>query len=174
MEQNENNEQSGFFRRLAVVARLSDRTSRGFGSRLRRRLLAGFLVAFPLVVTIFFARFIFGLLDRWFHPITRYYFDLTIPGAGALLSLIALYLLGVIATNVFGGRLLAFFERRIAAIPLLSPIYSGARQITEALQLRDTSQFQRVVMLAFPHAGVQSVGFVTREFAKGTRFSPEP
>ncbi|MCP4900814.1 MAG: DUF502 domain-containing protein [bacterium] len=174
MTQNKNVDDTGFFRRLALVVRHSDKKSRSFGSKLRRRLLAGFLVAFPLVVTIFFARFIFGLLDRWFHPITRYYFDLTIPGAGALLSLIALYLLGVIATNMFGGRLLAFFERRISAIPLLSPIYQGARQITEALQVRDTSQFRRVVLLAFPHAGVQSVGFVTREFATGTRFYPEP
>jgi uncharacterized membrane protein len=174
MSEHKKTDESGFFRRLAVIARHSDRTSRSFGSKLRRRMLAGFLVAFPLVVTIFFARFIFGLLDRWFRPISRYYFDLTIPGAGALLSLVVLYLLGVIATNIFGGRLLAFFERRITAIPLLSPIYQGARQITEALQLRDTSQFRRVVLLAFPHAQVRSVGFVTREFAKGTKFFPEP
>lgn len=174
MKSQKPSDETGFFRRLALVVRHSDRKSRSFGSRLRRRLLAGFLVAFPLVITIFFGKFIFGLLDSWARPITRYYFDITIPGAGAAVALVALYLLGVIATNMFGGRLLAFFERRITAIPLLSPIYQGARQITEALQIRDSTQFRRVVMLAFPNEGVRAVGFVTREFAKGTEFSPEP
>jgi len=166
--------ETGFFRRLAELARRGEDRPRGFGSWLRNRLLVGFLVAFPLVVTIFFGRFIFELLDRWFRPISRHLFGYQVVGGGLLLALIGLLLLGVFATNVFGSRLLNFFERRIARLPLLSPIYQGARQITEAIQIRETNQFRKVVLVPFPHPGVLSIGFVTREFGFRTRFRKEP
>ncbi len=166
--------ETGFFRRLAELARRSEERPRGFGSWLRNRLLVGFLAAFPLVVTIFLGRFIFELLDRWFRPISRHLFGYQIVGGGLLLAVIGLLLLGVFATNVFGSRLLNFFERRIARLPLLSPIYQGARQITEAIQIRETNQFRKVVLVPFPHPEVLSIGFVTREFGFATRFHEQP
>jgi uncharacterized membrane protein len=135
------------------------------GRHLRTRLLVGFLVAFPLVVTLFFGRFIFALLDRWFQPIARHYFGFAIPGAGLLLFLLSLYLLGVLATNVFGSRLLDLVERLISRVPLVRPVYQGARKITEAIQLRGTTRFRRVVLVPFLGPGIRSLGFVTREAA---------
>jgi uncharacterized membrane protein len=164
---------TGFFRRIADIARRGDQR-RGFVAWIRLRLVVGFLVAFPLVVTLFFGRFFFEILDRWFRPISKQLFGFQVLGGGLILSLLALLLLGVIATNVFGGRLLTVFERRIARLPLLSPIYQGARQITEAIQIREQTEFRKVVLIRFPHAGVQSLGFVTREFGFATRFADEP
>ncbi|MCG6961920.1 MAG: DUF502 domain-containing protein [Acidobacteria bacterium] len=165
--------ESGFFRRLADFTRGPEGRPSRFATRLRKRLVVGFLVAFPLVVTVFFALFLFDLLDRWFRPVARHYFGFPIPGIGAALSLLGLYLLGLLATNVLGGRILSFFERRIARIPLLSPIYQGARQVTEALQARETYQFRKVVLVRFPHNDVRSLGFVTREIDRPSRFADE-
>jgi uncharacterized membrane protein len=162
---------TGFFRRLRDSAR--ERRPRGVLSRLRNRLVVGLLVAFPLVVTVLFARFMFELLDRWFRPIAKQLFGFPVPGAGAVLSLLGLYLLGILATNVFGTRILHLFERLVANIPLLSPIYKGARQITEAVQVREIDQFRRVVLLPFPHQATWSLGFVTREFPAPSGFSSE-
>jgi uncharacterized membrane protein len=80
----------------------------------------------------------------------------------------------VVATNVFGGRFLNYFEKKITGVPLLSPIYQGARQITEAIQLHDTAEFRRVVLLPFPNQNVRSLGFVTRDFRQATAFGDEP
>ena len=161
----------GFFRRLSEDER---KPTGGVARWLRRRFAVGFLVAFPLVVTIFFARFIFGLLDRWFRPISRQAFGFEIPGIGFLLFMVLLFLLGVVATNVFGGRVLGFLERRLSWIPLLSPVYGSARQITEAIQIRRSTEFRKVALLDFPRRGMRSVGFVTQEFAHPTRFCAEP
>jgi uncharacterized membrane protein len=125
-------------------------------------------------VTLFFARFLFQLMDRWFRPISHQLFGREIPGIGLLLVLAIMLLLGVIATNVVGGRLLAFLERLIARVPLLSPIYKGARQVTEAIQIGDTAQFRKVVLVEFPGPGLTSVGFVTREIGVPTQLCPEP
>jgi uncharacterized membrane protein len=165
-------QESGFFRRLADIARRGQER-RSIGRWIRNRLLVGFMVAFPLVVTIFFGRFIFGLMDRWFRPISEQFFGRPMVGVGMVVSLIILFLLGVAATNVIGARLLSFFEKRITGVPLLSPIYQGARQITEAIQLHDAAEFRRVVLLPFPNQNVRSLGFVTRDFRGATAFGKE-
>ena len=165
-------QESGFFRRLADLAGRSE--NRSVGRWIRTRLLVGFMVAFPLVVTIFFARFIFGLMDKWFRPISVKFVGEPLVGVGAVVSLLILFLLGVLATNVFGGRIFDYFERRISGIPLLSPIYQGARQITEAIQIHETAEFRRVVLLPFPNQNVRSLGFVTRDFRTANAFGGEP
>jgi uncharacterized membrane protein len=164
----------GFFRRLAQDEPGEGPALRRVGRWVRRRFAVGFLVVLPLVITLFFARFMFRLLDEWFRPISERIFGIEIPGLGFAVFIIALFVLGIIATNMIGGRLLDFFERRVARIPLLSPVYQGARQITEAIQIRGTTDFRKVVLLDFPREGLRSVGFVTREFAAPTRFCSEP
>jgi uncharacterized membrane protein len=165
-------QESGFFKRLADIARRGEER-RSVGRWVRNRLLVGFMVAFPLVVTIFFGRFIFGLMDRWFRPISDRLFGQPLVGVGMVVSLLVLFLLGIAATNVLGARLLSFFEKRITGVPLLSPIYQGARQITEAIQLHDATEFRRVVLLPFPNQNVRSLGFVTRDFRGATAFGEE-
>ncbi len=165
-------QESGFFRRLSDLARRSE-NKRSVGRWIRTRLLVGFMVAFPLVVTIFFARFIFRLMDKWFRPISERIVGEPLVGVGLVVSLLILLLLGVVATNVLGGRFLDYFEKKITGLPLLSPIYQGARQITEAIQLHETTEFQRVVLLPFPNQNVRSIGFVTRDFRGPTAFGDQ-
>lgn len=164
----------GFFGRLADDDRAEGPVHRRMGRWIRRRFVVGFLVIFPLVITLFFARFIFGLLDRWFLPISERLFGTEVPGIGFILFMVVLFVLGIAATNILGGRVLGFFERRIARVPLLSPVYQSARQITEAIQIRGNTDFRKVVLLEFPRGGLRSIGFVTREFDGATVFSDEP
>ncbi len=173
MDDNEKIQESGFFGRLSDLARRSE-NKQSVGRWIRTRLLVGFMVAFPLVVTIFFARFIFGLMDKWFRPISERIVGEPLVGVGLVVSLLLLFLLGVVSTNVLGGRLLSYFERKISDLPLLSPIYQGARQITEAIQIHETAEFRRVVLLPFPNQNVRSLGFVTRDFQTRTAFGDEP
>jgi len=163
-----------FYHRLAEPGRRSGGRRRSFGSWLRRRFVVGFLVALPLVVTLFFARFLFQLFDRWFRPVSHQLFGREIPGLGLLLVLAVMLLLGVIATNVVGGRLLAALERLFARVPLLSPIYQSARQVTEAIQIGDTAKFRKVVLVEFPGPGMTSIGFLTAELGGPTALCPAP
>jgi uncharacterized membrane protein len=173
MDEHEPIEESGFFGRLSDLARRGE-NRRGIGHWIRTRLLVGFMVALPLVVTIFFARFIFGLMDKWFRPISERIVGEPLVGVGMVVSLLLLFLLGVVSTNVLGGRLLSYFEKKITGLPLLSPIYQGARQITEAIQIHEIAEFRRVVLLPFPNQNVRSLGFVTRDFRNATAFGDEP
>ncbi|MDO9352039.1 MAG: hypothetical protein Q7U55_12455, partial [Deltaproteobacteria bacterium] len=78
---------------------------------LRAKILAGVLVILPLGITIFILKFVFTALDDRVGPIgpevTHFLFgrELPIPGLGIIIFFLLLYLLGLIATNVMGRKL---------------------------------------------------------------------
>ena len=140
----------------------------GFFGFLRSRLVTGLLVAFPLVVTIFFGRFLFGLVDRWTDPISMYLFQRRIPGVGTALFVLLIFVLGVLAHNVLGRRVLRIGDRLFARIPILRSIYLGTREVTRAFAGDRAKSFRRVVLIPFPNEGVWSIAFVTGEFDETT------
>lgn len=135
---------------------------------LRSRFVTGIIVAFPLVVTIFFARFIFNLLDRWSYPITARLIGYPLPGVGAALAIVLIFLLGVLAHNVLGRRILQVGERLLSRVPFVRPVYTGAREITRAFTADRSKAFRRVVLVPFPSRDALSVAFLTAEFEHDT------
>jgi uncharacterized membrane protein len=140
----------------------------GFLGFLRSRLVTGLLVAFPLVVTIFFGRFLFDLVDRWADPISTKLFGRTIPGFGAALFVLVIFALGVLAHNMIGRRVLRIGDRLFARIPVLRSIYLGTREVTRAFAGDRSKSFRRVVLVPFPYEGVWGLAFVTGEFEETT------
>jgi len=143
-----------------------------FGSFLRARFITGLLVAFPLVVTLFFGRFLFDLIDRWADPISVALFHRRVLGVGAAFAILVIFVLGVLAHNVIGRRVLRFGERLFARIPVLRPVYLGAREVTRAFAGNRAHEFRRVALVPFPYEGVRAVAFVTGEFDETTRDGP--
>lgn len=146
----------------------------GLVAYLRSRFITGVLVALPLVITLFFARFLFNLLDRWSYPITERLVGHPIPGAGAGLALILVFTLGVLAHNVFGRRILHFGEAIIARVPVLNSVYLGSREVTRAFSSDRTKSFRRVVLIPYPLEGSWAIAFVTVEFTTSTPSGPCP
>jgi uncharacterized membrane protein len=144
----------------------------GFLGFLRNRLVTGLLVAFPLVVTIFFGRFLFDLVDRWADPISMQLFERRIPGVGTALFVIVIFVLGVLAHNVLGRRVLRIGDKIFARIPILRSIYLGTREVTRAFAGERAKSFRRVVLIPFPYDGVWSIAFVTGEFEEATPDGP--
>lgn len=139
---------------------------------IRSRFITGALVAFPLVVTLFFARFLFNLLDRWSYPITQRLFGFQVPGAGAIVAIVLIFATGMLAHRVLGRRLLHFGDNLAGRVPVLGPIYRGAREITKAFSGDRVKEFRRVVLVPFPTDGIWSIAFLTGEFTIETPEGP--
>ncbi len=139
-----------------------------FFGYLRARFVTGLFVSFPLVVTLFFGRFLFDLIDRWADPISRQLFRRPVPGFGAAVFVVGVFLLGVLAHNVIGRRVLQFGEKLFARIPVLRAVYTGTREVTRAFAGNRAKSFRRVVLVPFPNEGVWAVAFVTTEFEEAT------
>lgn len=130
----------------------------------RSRFVTGLIVVFPLAVTLFFGRFLFNLLDRWAYPLANRVFGRPLPGLGAAASLVLAFLLGVAAHNVLGRRLLRAAEKLLIRIPLLRPIYLGAREVSRAFSADRAEGFRKVVLIPFPCEGAWCIAFQTAEF----------
>jgi uncharacterized membrane protein len=131
---------------------------------LRSRFITGVLVALPLVVTAFFARFLFNLLDRWSYPLSAYLFGRPVYGVGAGLAILLIFVLGVLAHNVLGRRLLLLGDKLLGKVPVLRAVYTGTREVTRAFSGDRTKNFRRVVLVPFPIDGAYVMGFQTGEF----------
>jgi len=78
-----------------------------------------------------------------------------------VLTLAALYLVGLLASRVVGKRLIGAFDAVLNRIPLVQTIYGGTKKLMSVLQ-NQPGGLQRVVLVDFPRDGMKVVGFVTR------------
>jgi uncharacterized membrane protein len=142
---------------------------------LRNYLIAGLLVWIPIMVTVWVVRFLSGILDSslvllppsW-RPealVGQY-----VPGVGIVLSLLLLLVTGVLVRNIFGGRIVAGAESLVRRIPVVGPVYSGAKTFSETVLTDKGSSFRQVVMVEFPRKGIFSVGFITSEELEEVQF----
>jgi uncharacterized membrane protein len=130
---------------------------------LRRRFLTGFIVTVPLFVTVAALVWIFGVVDGLTTPMYDRLLGRRIPGLGILSTALAIMLVGAVATNVLGKRLLQRTEALLVRVPVFSTIYSPLKQLIAAFSPDNESGFKRVVLVGHA-AGGYSIGFLTKEF----------
>ena len=144
---------------------------------LRTKIFAGILVILPLGVTFLILTFVFNTLENILSPLTpkitvylfrREYF---LPGLGIIGFFILLYLLGVIATNVMGRKLVSWGDRLFAVIPVVKNIYTSSKQLTDAFSATRKGSFRQAVFVEFPQEGSYVLGFVTNELTNLERQS---
>ncbi len=138
---------------------------------MRNKLVAGALALIPVVVTYYFLRAFIGFFDRIVSPIIDPYLGFHIPGLGLIVSLLAIYLLGLFITNILGKSLLSFFEKWLNYIPLVRTVYQTIKQVMSAFSFTQTG-FERVVFVEYPRKGAWTLGFVTGQSTgmDGTKF----
>jgi uncharacterized membrane protein len=127
----------------------------------RRHLTAGILLIVPVAVTAAVLRFLFGLFDDWMQPLASRLFGHPIPGLGLLLTVVLVWVTGVLSANFAGKKLLELFDRVLENLPLVKTVYSASKQLVEAVSPGGRRAFRRVVLVEFPKKGTFALGFVT-------------
>jgi len=82
------------------------------------------------------------------------------PGLGLVMSVIILLVTGALAANIIGARMFAWWEAVLVKIPIVRPIYSGVKQISDTLFASKGQSFRKVVLIEFPNRGRWTFGFV--------------
>ncbi|HEX6314501.1 MAG TPA: DUF502 domain-containing protein [Gemmatimonadaceae bacterium] len=130
---------------------------------LRRRLIAGFFVTVPLVISVATVVWIFRAIDGFVGPYYATWLKWDIPGLGILTTGLVVLLVGILATNVIGKRLLQRAESYLLKVPVFRTIYAPVKQLVVAFSPDNEYGFKRVVMIEDPARGFL-LGFLTREF----------
>ena len=129
----------------------------------RRSLIAGFFVTVPLVVSVTAFVWIFRAVDGFMGPLFATWWGQELPGLGLLITVLGLLVIGTLATNVFGKRVLEQVETYLLKIPVFRTIYAPVKQLTTALSPDNKYGFNRVVLIVDPERGYV-LGFLTKEF----------
>jgi uncharacterized membrane protein len=130
---------------------------------LRRSFLAGFFVTVPLVISVAALVWIFGIIDRFTAPLATRVLGREVPGLGILITLLVVLLVGAVATNVIGRRLVSRAEGWLMMIPVFRTIYAPVKQLVAAFSPDNEYGFKRVVLVEEPARGMV-MGFLTKEF----------
>jgi len=82
---------------------------------------------------------------------------------GFILTILFLYSLGLLVSNVLGKKLYKVFESILNRIPIVSNIYKSIKQITSTLSMPQSKAFQKVVLIQYPRKGLWTICMVTGE-----------
>jgi uncharacterized membrane protein len=137
---------------------------------------AGLAIVLPAVVSVAALVWLFGtvatitdslliFLPRgWTHhdqgtgPL-YWYWSLT----ALVLAILFIGLVGLLARNYFGKRIIQWVDAALLRVPLLNKIYGATKQVNDAFSSSNKTSFRTVVLVEFPKAGVYSIGFITSE-----------
>jgi uncharacterized membrane protein len=140
----------------------------------KKYLLTGLLVLVPLAITLWVLNLIIGTLDKsllllpqaW-HPDNL--LGVHIPGLGVILTVLIVLGTGLLVRNVFGQRLLAYWDGMLRRIPFVNAIYNSVKQVSDTLLSDSGHAFRKVLLVRYPHADSWSLAFLTSVPGEVTR-----
>ncbi len=126
--------------------------------------LNGLLTILPITLTILLFNASFKIVISWLEPLHEM-IEPTIfgqfPYAEIILALIIIFFVGVIMRVLLLRSLVHTIEALVFKLPLIRPVYSGIKQLVQALSIQDKITFQQVIFVEFPRKGIYSLGFMT-------------
>ena len=133
---------------------------------MKKYFITGLLIWVPLGITAWVLSLIVRsmdqsllLLPRAIHP--EELLGMYIPGLGALLTLVVVFLTGLVTTNIVGQKLVRFWEGVLARIPVVKSIYYSVKQVSDTLFSGSGVAFRKVLLVRYPHPEAWSVAFQT-------------
>ncbi|MFH1639274.1 MAG: DUF502 domain-containing protein [Chloroflexota bacterium] len=132
-------------------------------SAIRKQFIIGFIVTIPLGVTLLVLLWIFETVDNFLQPFIELMLGRTIQGIGFVITVLFIYVAGIISSNVVGSQLIRFGEALVYRVPLARTIYRAVKQVVENFSGPSRANFLRVVLVEFPRKGVVTLAFITSE-----------
>src|SRR6266487_417627 len=128
--------------------------------RLQRLFFTGLVVVVPLWGTFLILMTLFRTLDSALSDLLGPAVSSSIPGLGLLTLLLLILLVGGLASNFLGSRLIKISEAAVLGIPGIRAIYSTFKSVTDIFSFFDRGRQNRVVLLPFPRHGLYAMGLL--------------
>lgn len=124
-------------------------------SRLLNYFFRGLVFVAPLVVTVYVCWALFTRIDGWL--------GLPVPGAGFLLTIALITLIGFLASNLIARSALTLLDRVVDRLPFVRLLYSSTRDLLNAF-VGEQRRFDKPVLVTiFPGGSARAFGFLTQE-----------
>jgi uncharacterized membrane protein len=132
----------------------------------KKYFITGLLIWIPLAITFMVLAWIVGTLDQIIEWLPdglqpRNFLGVNIPGAGLLMGLLIVLATGLVAANVIGQKMVRFWERLLARIPVVKSLYYGVKQVSDTLFSSTGQAFRKAVLVQYPRQGSWTIAFLT-------------
>ncbi len=135
---------------------------------------AGLAIVLPAVISIAVVVWLFGTTAKITDTLLIFLpYKLTHDDAGQMywywsvvalvLAVCLICLVGVLARNYFGKKMIEWVDGALLKVPVLNKVYGAMKQVNDAFSSGSKHSFRTVVLVEFPRAGVYSLGFITSE-----------
>ncbi len=130
---------------------------------LKRYLLTGLLVVTPIWGTILVLKTLFVTVDGILGDVVSRYLTPAsyVPGLGIVTLIALIFLVGVLAANFIGRRVVKLWEDSLDRVPVVRGIYSTLKSMMDILSFKEREKYNRVVLIQFPKNGHYCFAFVT-------------
>jgi len=145
----------------------TERPKRRFWQRLRNYFITGIIVVAPIALTVYLVTLVVGFIDENVLPLLgpRYnpetYLPFAVPGIGVLIFVIAITIIGWMATGLLGRTVVRVGENLLDRMPVVRSVYSALKQIFETVFAQSSRAFRDVVLIPYPREGCWAIGFAT-------------
>lgn len=122
--------------------------------------LRGLIIVVPIAVTAFSVYWLFKEIDTWIN--VEPLLNRKVPGAGLVLTVAAITLVGVLASNFAGRWFFSVLEDLLEHTPVVKLVYTSLKDMVGAF-VGEEKKFDRPVMVALTKSSdIATFGFVTR------------
>ena len=131
----------------------------------RKHFIAGIFIVVPMAASVWVLIWVFVNVDNVLQPVVQLIFGKKIVGVGFGVTVIVIYIIGLIASNIFGRRILGFGESLVTRVPLLRQLYRGFKQVADSISgfPGKKAAFREVVLVEFPREGMKTLAFITND-----------
>ena len=133
---------------------------------MKRYFITGLLIWVPLVITLWVLDLLIGTMDqslRLLPPAWRpeALFGFHIPGLGAIVTVLVVFVTGLLSANILGQRFVHLWEWLLGRIPVVKTIYSSVKQVSDTLISGQGQAFRKALLVQYPREGSWIIAFQT-------------
>jgi uncharacterized membrane protein len=133
---------------------------------MRKYFITGLLILVPLAITAWVLNLVISTMDqsllfvpeRW-QPRTLFGFD--IPGLGTMLTILIVFVTGLLTSNLVGNYVVRMWEKVLQRIPVVNSLYSSVKQVSDTLFSSSGNAFRKAVLIPYPHQNSWTIAFLT-------------
>ena len=133
-----------------------DKKPKSFTEQISSSFFKGLLIVVPPAITVFVVKWLFELTEDTIGN----YLPAKLPGAGLVLVLVSIWVIGVLSGNFLSKKILEFFDGIISKIPVVKFIYKSVKQVSKAVFESD-SMFKSVVLVPYQKSYVLAFQMLT-------------
>src|SRR5262249_55577503 len=129
-----------------------------FGVRnwLEVRFIAGFFVTVPAFLTAWLLWIFLSPIHHVFTPMCGRILGRTFPGLGFLTAVGIMLMMGTIARNVVGRRVLAWGDKLLLRVPIYRQLYPSVKMLIDSFSPERRSAFGALVLVEHPRQGADA------------------